>query len=63
MASFRGLHGLLTLPLPVLSDLDCHVPELFIGEHVLVERNYFYSFLVIFGTEDWGPFPLHSLWS
>ena len=62
MASFSGDHGQLTLPLPVLDDLDGQIPELLLGQNILVNGDVGQQLLVTLWAEDWGPLPLPSDW-
>ena len=63
MASFRSFHGQLTLPSPVLDDLEGQISELLLGEGRLFDGAVGQQLLLIFGAEDWGPLPLPSLWN
>ena len=62
MASFGGDHGQPTLPLPVLDDLDGQIPELLLGQNILVNGDVGQQLLVTLWAEDWGPLPLPSDW-
>ena len=62
MASFGGDHGQLTLPFPVLDDLDGQIPELLLWQNILVDGDVDQQLLVTLWAEDWGPLPLPSDW-
>ena len=62
MASFSGDHGQLTLPLPVLDDLDGQIPELLLWQNILVDGDVDQQLLVTLWAEDGSPLPLPSDW-
>ena len=62
MASFGGDHGQPTLPLPVLDDLDGQIPELLLGQNILVDGGVGQQLLATLWAEDRGPLPLPSDW-